>query len=196
MVVKIKATMDTKLLIQLLEQQSGHAITSSGDCEWLARDLKNKTNEAISANSLKRILGFLPYNKSHRTSTMDIIARYLEHKSWEDLNVSLSSGASFFGHNPNVLFTEALQIGDIVEVTYRPDIHLKLEYTGGNKFVLEQSDNKDLLANDIAVIYQFVISCPVVASRVLRDGRNLGEYTAARYGGITSFSLLKAPETA
>lgn len=50
---------------------------SAADCEWMAMDIKSKLHDGPSVNTLKRLLGFLPYDKQHRDSTMSFIAHYL-----------------------------------------------------------------------------------------------------------------------
>lgn len=173
-------------LKQLLEKRSGHGMTSPADCEWLAHDFQSRTHLAISVNTLKRLLGFLPYDKTHRTSTLDVVARYLGYDNFSELENSAAVKPSNFGNDTSILNANELAKGSIIEITYKPDRNIRFQYQGDDKFVVTHSMNSQLQENDIAVIRQFVLGYPLIATTVMRNGNSLGEYTAARIGGLTS----------
>ena len=179
--------MNTKILIEMLEKRSGHAITSAADCEWLALDFTTRCGKGISINTLKRLLGFLAYDgKSFRQSTLDTIAAYLGFKDWNEAECASVDKASAFGHNPAILDTEKLTKGDLVTVTYAPDRQIVFEYRNDNRFVVAKSLNSKLRIGDVVAIRQFVLDYPLLVTETLREGRSLGAYTAAKIGGLTT----------
>lgn len=181
--------LDVEKLKQLLGQRAGYGITSAADCERLAIDIQADAKETISANTLKRLLGILPYNKTHRMSTLDIVARYIGYGSWRELEKSADGIPSDFGDDANAVNTDALAIGSLVEVTYAPNRRIVFRCQGEGYFVVEESENSKLAKGDEAMIRQFAIGSPLLANNVIHDGQNMGKYTAAKIGGIMSIKL-------
>ena len=185
--------MDTKILREMLEKRSGHALTSAADCEWLALDFQTRCDRAISVNTLKRLLGFLSYDgSSFRQSTLDTIAAYLGFRDWQEAERAAKDHISAFGHNPAVLDVDKLSKGDRVTVTYAPDREIAFQYLDAERFVVAKSVNSKLSAGDTVVIRQFVLGYPLLVTEVIRDGRSLGPYTAAKIGGLTTIDCQQA----
>lgn len=181
--------MSIESLIQMLERRSGHGITSASDCEWLALDFRSRAGETIGVNTLKRLLGFLDYDgKAFRTSTLDIVARYLGLKNWAEAEEAMKNNASDFGYNPDALNAEDLCPDDTVTITYKPDRKVTFKYLGGERFVVTGSINSKLQNGDVAIIRQFVLGYPLLVADVIRNNASLGEYTAAKIGGLTSIN--------
>lgn len=181
---------DTNVLKQLLEKRSGHTLTSAADCEWLALDFKSRAGESIGVNTLKRLLGFRENDvASHYTSTFDTVARYLGYRSWSDVGKALDGGSSNFGHNPEVVCSDDLSLGNKVTITYNPDRKLSFTYNGNNQFVVSTSENSKLSVGDIVIIHQFTLNNPLFVGDVVRDGKSLGEYTAAQLGGLRTIDV-------
>ena len=179
---------DTKglLLRRLLERKSGHAIQSPADCEWLAMDMRSKMKDGPSVNTLKRLLGFLPYNKQHRDSTLAFIVRYLGYDSISDLRQALTHSPSDFGSADGVVESSQLKEGQRIEVSYQPDRTLTFVYEKDGWFTVEKSINSKLQPGDNVEIRQFALHFPLLITNVKRQGRSLGPYTAAKIGGLTS----------
>lgn len=179
--------MNTKILREMLENRSGHAITSAADCEWLSLDFTTRCGKSVSVNTLKRLLGFLAYDgKSFRQSTLDTIAAYLGFRDWKEAESAAKNKVSAFGHNPAILDVDQLAKGDVVSVTYAPDRQIVFEYLSDGKFVVSKSLNSKLCVGDVAQIRQFVLGYPLLVVETLREGRSLGAYTAAKIGGLTT----------
>lgn len=178
--------MDIKVLTNMLERRCGHSLKSAADYEWLAYDFQSKIGESIGINTLKRLLNFHAYDKGHRESTLDVVARYLGFSTWRQLEQSAVFGTSSFGITTEVVNPNDLHIGSAVEVTYRPDRTLRFEYTGNSIFLVTHSTNSQLQNGDKAEIHQFMLGYPLLATQIVRQGKPLGEYTAAKIGGLTS----------
>ena len=57
---------------------------TSYDFEKLSANIQEATGMALSANTLKRVWGRLPYDSKPSTSTLNILAQYLEFADWRD----------------------------------------------------------------------------------------------------------------
>lgn len=185
--------MNAEILKGMLEKRSGHAITCAADCEWLALDFYARLGETIGVNTLKRLLAFLDYDgKTFRQSTLNIVARYLGFKEWDEVERASRDCVSAFGYNPELVDASEIAPGDKVMVAYKPDRELTFLCLDNETFSVSESVNSKLCVGDVAKIRQFVIVYPLLVIDVVRNGKSLGEYTAAKVGGLTSIGLMKA----
>ena len=130
----------------------------------------------------------MPYDKSHRLSTLNVIAQYLGYGSWNDLTVALSGNNSDFEDIPT-LDAATLSDGAELLISYVPDRLLRLIHHAGNSFTVTASEHSKLKAGDNIVVAQFTVGYPLFATRVIRDGSELGSFTAGKVGGILSIKL-------
>lgn len=169
----------------LLRRKSGLALSHAGDAERLALDIESKTGDHLGVNTVKRLLGFIDDAREPRVATLNIVARYLGFSDWEELRlVDERSNSSFGNDDENTLPAASLTVGDVVEVTYKPDRRVVLRYAGDGRFNIEESENSKLLSGDVALISHFVQDYPLIVSEVWRDGHSLGSFTAGKLRGI------------
>lgn len=174
---------------ELLEQKCGREIRLSGDCEYLALDIESVTGEHIGVNTLKRLLGFIDDEREPRTSTLDIISRYLGFGDWQTLQVYDDKSNSSFDSIADEIRVNDLTIGQHIQISYLPDRRLTIAYQGHSRFVVLSSENSKLLQGDMLLITHIVRGYPLLVSEVIRDGQSLGSFTAGKAQGIT-FKLL------
>ena len=128
---------------ELLKHKSGLSLRLPSDIEALQIEIEKTTNEHLSVNTLKRLIGFIQDEREPRTSTLDIIAKYLgcdnwdilldnheKHKALEDIKQTIN-GCCF-------------NIGEKIDVRYRKNHHITLQYSGGNIFHIVHSNNSAL----------------------------------------------------
>lgn len=169
---------------QRLQEQCGHEFRTSADCESLSLDIESKTGEPIGVNTLKRLLGYINDERSPRLTTLDIIARYLGFDNWEHLKVFDDKSNSSFGNSDDELTPQQLASGDKVEVSYLPDRLITMEYIADQQFRVLESQNSKLKAGDLLTLTHFIKGYPLLVSKVIRDGQNLGSYMAGKALGI------------
>ena len=174
---------------ELLIQRSGNEIRLSRDCELLTLDIEAATGEHIGVNTLKRLLGFIADERTPRTSTLDVIARYLGYDNWDALRlVDENSSNSSFDDRDEYLACY-LEQGQRLLISYPPNRSLTLEHLDGNRFLVIESENSKLLAGDQLKLTHIVRGYPLLVAEVIRDGQTLGAFTAGKAQGI-DFVLL------
>ena len=174
---------------ELLEQKCGREIRLSADCEYLALDVESVTGEHIGVNTLKRLLGFIEDERQPRTSTLDIIARYLGFENWQTLQVYDDKSNSSFDSTADEIRVNDLALGQHIQISYLPDRRLTIAYQGHNRFLVLLSENSKLHQGDTLQITHIVRGYPLLVSEVMRNGQSLGSFTAGKAQGI-SFMLL------
>lgn len=176
-------------ITELLREKSGNEIRLSRDCELLALDVESVTGEHIGVNTMKRLLGFIADEREPRTSTLDIIARYLGYDEWEALRlIDANSSNSSFGDRDEYLACY-LEIGQRVLISYPPNRTLTIENHGENHFIVLESENSKLQKGDQLTLTHLVRGYPLLVADVMREGRSLGAFTAGKAQGI-DFELL------
>lgn len=177
-------------LIEMLNRKAGYDVSNSSGAERLRLDIYNATGERIGLNTLKRLLGILDYEGSHRGMIMDIVARYLNYPSWNVLEATLNDRISSFNNSKNILISEELAVNQKLEIQWDPDRKIIIEHTSGKNFKVLESRNSKLQTGDLLVISQIATGYPLYISEVIRDDSTLGNYTAAINNGIRSVRLL------
>ena len=85
------------IVVNELEKQSGLILIEPSDASinTLIEQIKQRTGELISINTVKRLLGRVDDgNRQPRISTLNTIARYLGRSGWTPLLLELSNGSS------------------------------------------------------------------------------------------------------
>ena len=176
-------------IIELLREKSGNEILLSRDCELLALDVESVTGEHIGVNTVKRLLGFIADEREPRTSTLDIIARYLGYDDWEALRLMDANSSNSSFDDRDEYLACYLEIGQRVLVSYPPNRTLTIENQGDNHFIVLESENSKLQKGDQLTLTHLVRGYPLLVADVMREGRSLGAFTAGKAQGI-DFELL------
>ena len=176
-------------VIELLRERSGCPLRVSADCEQLALDIASATNEHIGVNTLKRLLGFIADERSPRTSTLDVIARYLGYEHWDALRIYDEQTENSAFDDRDEYLACYLEPGQQLVISYPPNRSLTIEYLDGNRFRVLESENSKLIAGDLLTLTHIVRGYPLLVAEVIRDGQNLGAFTAGKAQGI-DFDLL------
>lgn len=176
-------------IIELLREKSGNEIRVSRDCELLALDVESVTGEHIGVNTMKRLLGFIADERVPRTSTLDVIARYLGYANWDALRLMDESNSNSAFDDRDEYLACYLEKGQQVMISYPPNRTLTIENMGDNHFRVIESKNSKLQKGDLLTLTHIVRHYPLLVSEVVRDGQDLGSFTAGKAQGI-DFELL------
>ena len=87
-------------LLELVKKEYGRDISTTTDFESLSVIIEKKTGELLSSSTLKRLYGYVSLRPIPRKSTLDILARYVGWKSYdnflEDLRMNPQFNSSYF----------------------------------------------------------------------------------------------------
>ncbi len=173
-----------------IEQVFGKEIRYPLDCEALAIDIMQKCNERVSASTLKRFFGFIAGTEP-RTYTLDVIAKYIGFKNWDEYLDSLA------GKNESSEFVSIEEIkasdlsaNDTIEFCYEPMRKVVFQYQKNSQCVVLESTNSKLVKDDIFVFTSITKDYPMLISSVTRNSVNLGALTLGKVSGITSIKKI------
>lgn len=174
-----------------IEQSFGSALRYPGDIEGLVEDIQFKTGERVSLNTLKRLWGFIGPEVEPRSSTLDIIARYLGSNDWPDYQSRISGiGNSDFEENKQLIDAAVMPAGTQVCFGYHPDRLVTLKCLGKGVFEVTESINSKLLPTDVISVMGFCEGYPLNVASVMRDGVELGPFVAGKIAGLRNIQVI------
>lgn len=184
---------------QHIEEKLGKTIRYPSDYEQLAYDIERTTKQRISTNTIKRLLGAIESVRKPRLYTLDVIAQYLGFENWDVYVVSLSKeGNSQFEiiDNSDIDICHEITVAELkkgmkVEFQYYPDRKVILEYIGGKVFTVIACSNSKLHNGDVVEVNNFYLNYPLIINRVMRNGLNIGRFTAGKISGLTYLKIIE-----
>lgn len=167
-----------RIIIRSLERQCGRKIKCSADCEYLAYDIESLIGEHIGVNTIKRLLGFINDERTPRSTTLNIIARYLGSKDWEQLQdlKYVYASSSFIGMSKEIIVSN-LKPGFRIRIMYFPQRIVDIKYLGDCQFIVLKSENSKLRRGDRLILTNIINQHPLWVSNVIRDGESLGSFS-------------------
>ena len=116
----------------LVEEKYGKGLNTTTDFESFSVDLHYKAQLDLSASTLKRLWGYVSDSHKPRVGTLDVLARYLGHADYRAfvrwLKTSTRFNSSFI--HADQLVSNALVVGDEVEIGWNPNRLIRLRYLG------------------------------------------------------------------
>ncbi len=179
-------------ILKRLREEVGLAMTRSADFDVLSQAIRDRTNENLGVNTLKRLFGFKTDKVVPRLSTMDIIAQYLGNDDYESLIKELGEDADISLFTPiDCLEVQDLERGTQVRVSYDPNRVLFLTYIGDFKFIVNEVEgSRNIQKGDLLTITQLAVGHRFVVAHVIRDSVDLGAYESAKFKGLKSVEIV------
>ena len=177
-------------IIHLLNAKAKIDVTTKAGCDYLRNDIEAKTGEALSLNTVKRLVGILNYDSSPREITLDIIARYLGFANHIQMQMAVQDKISEFNTPTEFIDLSVLPEGARILIKWNPDRTLRLRHLAYGSYLVEESSNSKLTAGDILELSQIALGFPFMVKNVTRSGRILGNYTAAKTEGLSSIEVI------
>lgn len=161
----------------------------SADCLPLAQSI------GIGESTVKRMFGLVGANSPERNrvphnSTMDILARWLGYENYEALlrEIGEKDTSSEFTSIQSIDIG-TLDEGTLIQLCYEPARRIVMTYLGDNEFLINESRNSKLAKGDRIRLDYLVLGQELLVREVIRDGKSLGGYRAAKDGGLASIEV-------
>ena len=176
-------------IISMIKTASGVDINSPKAFYALSLDIRQVTGDVISENTLRRLLCVLGDDRVPHKHTLDIIGRYLGFSDWRTLIDHLDPSDSNFVNDIVSVLPSNLQPGQTVVFCYEPDRKIIMKFIGGNSFEVISGGTSKLQAGDILECGALILHFPFIATKVTRDGEELGQYMSAEAFGLSSIEV-------
>ena len=172
------------VIIRYLNMKAGCDVTTAAGATILAHDIEAKTGERLAANTIKRLVGIIPYNNTPRTTTLNIIGRYLGFRSWDGFCKAIKEGTSIFGDYYPFVEICRLSPDALINFKWEPDREITLRHISACSCEVVNVVNSKLKIGDNLLMAQLADGFPLYIRNVVRDGESLGSYCAATENGI------------
>lgn len=189
---KEKKKYNIECLRQDVERKVGRTINTPSDFNFLYLKIRNELNEAPSVSTLKRMWVYVSNTSSRSMSTLNILARYVGYRDWNDYVERLMRDkrveSGFL--TVNTFLSSNLHPGDRVVCTWNPGRRLVAEYIGDNRYVVRQTELSKLPVGTTFSALIFTKGLPLCVSNVESGGNMLGSYVAGEKTGLTSLNFI------
>ena len=167
---------------------------SPSDFDMLEQLIKAKfPQSAINAKTLKRFFG---YDKTDETSfvrlyTLDVLSQYVDFDNWdaylEHLRLLEGSGSGDF--KGNRINADDLQVGDTLQISWRPNRKSALRYLGNQRFEIIETENSKWQVGDTFLCKHFIQGKPLYVDNLTDKNGILKSamYVVGESGGIALF---------
>lgn len=177
-------------IISMLSKKLGKDVTVPDGASSLAIAIESATGQHIGLNTIKRLVGILPYKYSPRYSTLEILAAFLGFQNWRVLETFVEKRISEFGENSQLIDMAKLPEGIEAILEWEPDRRIRIRHNKDAEYLVEEAVNSKLLRGDILTLTFAGEGFPLVVKSVVRNGNNLGTYTASPETGLRKLEIL------
>lgn len=181
------------IISELIKEKIGLKMARSNDFDVLAQAIKDATGENLGVNTLKRFFGYNSKVVEPRSSTLDVIAQYLDYPDYETLAKTISEDSDFSSFTDiECIEVQDLKADSVVRISYDPKRVMTLKYIGDFKFVVNETvGSRNIHKGDVLTITQLAVGHRLVAAHIYRDGQDLGAYESARHNGLRAVEIIE-----
>ena len=185
-------------LLAQLELVCKREMKTPRDFDWLSDEMRAKRGETVSANTLKRLWGYLPTNVKPREYTLDCLSRFIGYRDYthflehdRTLTSEESSSEAVVSRKLNV--SQELAVRDRVLLTWSPGRTCAVRHLGKDLFVVENSQRTRLQAGNTFRCGLMIEGEPLYIDDLVQEGRTPVAYVCGKVGGI-HFEVIRASE--
>ena len=165
----------------------GRTMRTPSDFDWLNLRIWETCHEYLSPTTLKRLWGYIDGAETPRHTTLSILCRLLGYVSWEEYLDSRSArheeeSESFVGEG---IRADELQIGDHIEVAWRPNRRAVMRYEGDHRFTIIETENSKLHVGDTCSAVCFLLNRPMYLDNLIQENQSPKNYVAGKRHGLT-----------
>ena len=170
-----------------IEEALGKGIRTPKDFDFLRERIYIRLNVLVSSTTLKRIWGYLKDDVQTRQGTLDVLARFLGFRDYENyLASSLESlslqSSPIMSRSLNVL--DELEKGDVLCITWLPNRVCELLYCGNLKFEVIASEHTRLQVGNTFQCSLFIEGEPLYLDALSQEGYPPIAYVCGKKSGI------------
>lgn len=180
------------LLRQLVEESAGHRLKTSTDFSLLSEEIRNRLGQTLGVSTLKRIWGYIGGYATTREGTLNILSRFVGFPDWNTFVADYcGQDAMQSSHRvvTDVLTTEGMEEGAVVEVCWNPNRRCLFRHLGGGRFVVVESQNAKVQVDDTFQCACFTLAEPLYVTHLVHDGQTSDLFVMGKKGGLTSVKV-------
>ena len=176
-------------IIEMLKSRSGLSFDKAKDYELLCDSIFAETDRTIGVTTMKRLLGYISDERKTNEYTLNTIALYLGHKSWDDLSATLRIDSDW-NFEDDIYYVDDLTPGMRLKAKYlnRTVVFEVIVFKDGNALKVIDAQNSSLKKNDVLILNQLKKGDILEAKTVYR-GSDIGNYRTN--GELTEVTIME-----
>ena len=177
-----------------VEEKYGKMLETHNGFIALVSDIEAKVREHVSESTLERMWGYSTREADAVSlRTLNVLSRYVGASSWKGFCADLKNSSQVESEefSGDSIVSAALVAGQRLQLGWRPDRLITVEYLGMNRFVVIESINSSLQPGDSFECIQIQAGRPLYLDRFRRahaDGE--ARYVAGERSGLTLVKVL------
>lgn len=180
-------------LKQMLKSQFGRDMETPADFSDLSDDIRDKLKcSTMSATTLKRLFGYIKYDKDISLSSLSLLARYLGYSGWNAFCMNYKSESGFI--SSQVIYSKNLSKGDSVVFEWNPNRYCLAEFLGNDRFLVKDAQYCKLGIGDTFTTTQFILNNPLIITDLIQvrmPENPPKKYVAGSKSGLTKLKEMK-----
>lgn len=178
-----------RILVQAIEEMVGQKVKTPKDFEVLSINIMARTGDRLSTSTLRRLWGAIDGDGTVRESTLDIIARFLNYRSYEDFDKRVtatpnSSDASQPLLTRHIDVTRDLRKGDRLRLTWLPGRVCDVVYNGSMHFTVVRAEQTRLQVGDTFLCNLIIEGEPLYLGLLQSENGQTSTYICGKKTGI------------
>ena len=180
-------------LKQMLKTKFGRDMKTPADFSDLSDDIRDKLKcNTMSATTLKRLFGYIKYDKDISLSSLSLLARYLGYSGWNAFCMNDKSESGFISEE--IIYSKNLIKGDSVLFEWNPNRSCVAEFLGNDRFLVKDAQYCKLEIGDTFTTTQFILNNPLIITDLIQvrmPGEHPKKYVAGNKSGLTKLRKAK-----
>ena len=177
-----------------VEEKYGRMLETHNGFIALVSDIEAKVREHVSESTLERMWGYSTREADAVSlRTLNVLSRYVGASSWKGFCADLKNSSQVESEefSGDSIVSAALVAGQRLQLGWRPDRLITVEYLGMNRFVVIESINSSLQPGDSFECIQIQAGHPLYLDRFRRaNAGGEARYVAGERSGLTVVKVL------
>lgn len=146
-----------QMLREMIEKMVGRKMVVPRDFTWLSQKVEERTQQRVSASTLRRFWGYVSEGVSASKFTKDVLAKFLGYTDFEQFGLSQGMGEQ----QSQMVIGWEISCGDLYEgqqlkLSWLPDRTCIVSYQGNGRFRVLASENTRLSKDDTFECHHFI----------------------------------------
>ena len=146
-----------QILREMIEKMVGRKMVVPRDFAWLSEKVEERTQQRVSASTLRRFWGYVSEGVSASKFTKNVLANFLGYADFEELGLSQGTGER---QSQMVIGKEIscddLYEGQMLKLSWLPDRTCIIRYQENGSFKVVSSENTRLAKDDTFECHHFI----------------------------------------
>lgn len=166
---------------------------SPKDFEYLYNSIRERTNETIGLNTLRRMWGYVEGYPTVRESTLDVLSRFVGYPDWHTFVADycgVEGSESSYRIVSATLSVEEIDIGGMVAIEWNPNRRILLKHEGKGVFEVTEVRNSKIKKGDRFHCERFMIGQPLYIDNLVHEDLTPTLFVVGKQGGLTKIERL------